>query len=191
MALINGDESPLAIFPSAVTAEACDHLLAEAAALQLEPGRVVPYGEPVGRHVHLTFLPRDHWSAAIVASAADQANTDMAWGYALSHLESLQFGAYRSGDGHDWHMDTLSHGDHVRKLTVMVQLDEGDAYDGGDLELLRFGVARPEPLDLPREALRARGTTLVFPSYLLHRVSPVTRGERRTLVAWFVGPRFR
>ena len=125
-----------------------------------------------------------------MAAAASQANEGMGWGYALSSLESLQLTTYRPGDTHGWHMDTLSHGAEVRKLTVVVQLDDGTAYDGGDLELLTFGVPDPAPFPLPADAMRQRGTVAVFPSFLLHRVTPVTRGARRTLVAWFVGPRF-
>lgn len=191
MALINGDESPLALFPGAVTAEACAALLAEAASLPLTPGRVVDVGEQVERYVHTAFLPRDHWSAAIMASAAEQANADMGWAYDLQGLETLQFSTYAPGDHHGWHMDTLSHGALVRKLTVVVQLDDGDDYDGGDLELLRFGVARAEAVELPRAPMRQRGSVVVFPSFLVHQVTPVRRGQRRTLVAWFVGPRFR
>jgi PKHD-type hydroxylase len=190
MGLINGDESPIAIFPGAVTAEACDLLLAEAEALELQPGRVVDVGERVDREVKTGFLPRDHWSSTIVQGAVTQANEAMGWNYALAGIESLQFGQYSPGDHHDWHMDTLSHGELVRKLTVIVQLDDSDAYEGGDLQLLRFGVDWHEALDLPWEPMRQRGTVMVFPSFLLHRVASVLSGRRRTLVGWVLGPRF-
>ena len=88
-------------------------------------------------------------------------------------------------------MDTLSHGELVRKLTVVVQLDDGGDYVGGDLEVLRFGSDAPSAIEVPAEAMRQRGTAIVFPSYVLHRVTPVTAGQRRTLVGWLVGPRFR
>jgi Uncharacterized iron-regulated protein len=57
------------------------------------------------------------------------------------------------------------------------------AYDGSDLEMNATG--RPEML--PRE----RGKLILFPSYQLHRVTPVTRGKRSALVAWIGGPPFR
>lgn len=191
MGLINGDESPIAIFPAAVTPEACAMLLDELATLPLGPGRVMADGAPVERHVQMAFLPHDHWSAAIMSGAVEQANEALGWRYELAAMESLQYSVYAPGDLHEWHMDTLSHGGLVRKLTVVVQLDDGADYEGGDLELLRFGVSNPEAIELPREQLRQRGTVLVFPSFLLHRVTPMMAGRRRTLVAWFVGPRFR
>lgn len=190
MGLINGDEEPLAIFPDAVTADAIDALLAEAAGLPQQPGRVVPGGRELDRRATVAFLPQDHWAAEILWAAASSANDGMGWRYALTALETVQLTTYHPGDTHGWHMDTLSHGDLVRKLTVVVQLDAPDAYDGGDLELLTFGVPDPSPFALPDDALRRRGTVTVFPSYVLHRVAPVTRGARRTLVGWFVGPRF-
>jgi PKHD-type hydroxylase len=191
MSLINGDEAALAVFPGAVLAEACALLVGELAARGLEPGRVVAHGEAVDRFVHTAFLPRDHWAAQVVVGAAEQANDAMGWGYALTGVETLQLGVYGGGDRHGWHMDTLSHGELVRKLTVVVQLDDGADYVGGDLELLRFGSDVPSAIEVPAEAMRQRGTAIVFPSYVLHRVTPVTAGQRRTLVGWLVGPRFR
>lgn len=191
MGLINGDESPVAIFPAAVTPEACDLLTDELSQAPLEPGRVVDVGERVDREMLMRFLPRDHWAAQLALGAAEQANESMGWRYELTGVESLQLGLYHPGDHHDWHMDTLSHGEQVRKLTVIVQLDPPDAYTDGDLQLLRFGVDRPDPLALPTEVLRQRGTVVVFPSFLLHRVASVSSGQRRTLVAWVLGPRFR
>jgi PKHD-type hydroxylase len=64
-----------------------------------------------------------------------------------------------------------------------VQLSEASDYEGGDLE---FFNARGEGA-----VRRPRGSVTFFPSYLAHRVSPVTRGLRRSLVAWACGPGFR
>jgi predicted 2-oxoglutarate/Fe(II)-dependent dioxygenase YbiX len=56
-------------------------------------------------------------------------------------------------------------------------------YEGGDLELM-YGN-QPQTMD------KARGAFIAFPSFLLHRVTPVTRGTRWSLVAWILGPRWR
>jgi PKHD-type hydroxylase len=89
---------------------------------------------------------------------------------------------YVPGNGHfDWHDDYSHEGDHSpRKLTVIFQLSSGDDYEGGDFQA--WGV--------PVETLsRQRGSVLVLPSFVPHRVTPVTRGMRRILVAWISGPR--
>ena len=43
----------------------------------------------------------------------------------------------------------------------------------------------------PYRAHKARGTLVAFPSYVMHRVTPVTSGTRKSLVAWVAGPKFR
>ena len=70
----------------------------------------------------------------------------------------------------------------ARKLSLSVQLSDGADYDGGDL---RF----PGPTDEP--APRERGALIAFPSFVTHRVEPVTRAERLSLVSWISGRPFR
>lgn len=89
---------------------------------------------------------------------------------------------YTPGNGHfDWHDDYSHEGESSpRKLTVIFQLSAGDEYEGGDFQ--SWGV--------PIETLsRERGSVLLLPSFVPHRVTPVTRGRRRVLVAWIAGPR--
>lgn len=100
--------------------------------------------------------------------------------------QGLQFTNYDAPSGHyTWHIDRgPGHG--IRKLSFSVQLSDPDDYEGGDLQLW-FGGPEDEVVTAPRE----RGTIMFFPSYVLHRVTPVTSGTRRSLVAWIDGPPFR
>ncbi len=82
-----------------------------------------------------------------------------------------------------WHADLGHDAEATRKLSITFQMSNPADYDGGDLEMNATG--RPE--SLPRE----RGKLILFPSYQLHRVTPVTRGKRCALVAWIGGPPFR
>lgn len=83
--------------------------------------------------------------------------------------------------GHyDWHMDT-GNMEMCRKLSLVLMLN--DEYKGGDLEIL----GGRDPI----KAEKIRGRVYGFPSYILHRVTPVTKGTRKTLVAWVSGPKFR
>jgi predicted 2-oxoglutarate/Fe(II)-dependent dioxygenase YbiX len=94
-----------------------------------------------------------------------------------------QFVEYPAGRGHfHWHNDYgLETPISSRKLTISIQLSDPDTYDGGDLEV--FGC--PDPL--PRE----RGSAIVLPAYVEHRVTPVTRGVRSALIGWLAGPPLR
>ncbi|MGB0178111.1 MAG: 2OG-Fe(II) oxygenase, partial [Owenweeksia sp.] len=83
----------------------------------------------------------------------------------------------------DWHMDfgagEISH----RKLSMTVQLSDPADYEGGDLEFMINQKVVTAP--------RTRGTVIVFPSFILHRVTPVTKGVRHSVVGWVSGTPFR
>ncbi|MDA8015328.1 MAG: 2OG-Fe(II) oxygenase, partial [Gammaproteobacteria bacterium] len=67
----------------------------------------------------------------------------------------------------------------------VVQLSDADEYEGGDFQM-HYVKAHP-----PADIIRKRGTVLIFPSLLLHRVTPVTSGVRYSLVGWYVGPSWK
>jgi PKHD-type hydroxylase len=99
-------------------------------------------------------------------------------------VEDFQYTVYdEEGSHYSWHTDRGILTASPRKLSVVIQLSDPADYDGGDLE---FGIQDP-----PIVARKARGMAYVFPSWVAHRVTPVTRGVRRTLVVWIAGPRFR
>jgi PKHD-type hydroxylase len=98
-------------------------------------------------------------------------------------FQGLQFTKYTApGQHYTWHVDRgVTTG--VRKLSLSLQLTDPDTYEGGDLEL-KFG-------EEAQTASRDRGMICLFPSWSLHRVSPVTKGTRYSLVAWVSGPPFK
>ena len=99
--------------------------------------------------------------------------------------EDFQYTVYEGNDEHyDWHMDKGgSSGFPQRKLSLVLQLSEDWEYEGGNLEF-KDG---PETFVAKKE----KGLVYAFPSYLLHRVTPVTAGVRKSLVVWIGGPAFR
>ncbi|PZX12605.1 2OG-Fe(II) oxygenase [Celeribacter halophilus] len=94
-----------------------------------------------------------------------------------------RYGAEREGH-FTWHSD-IGEGALAsrRKLTMVVQLSDGNDYEGGMLEL--------QPDANIRQADRAKGSAVLFPSFVLHRVTPVTAGERYSLSTWVHGQAFR
>lgn len=99
--------------------------------------------------------------------------------------EPLYHVTYLADDqGHyDWHIDKNGDNQPTRKLSITFQMTDPAAYDGGNLEINAYGSIDVCPRD--------RGKLILFPSYEVHRVTPVTRGTRSALVAWIVGPPFR
>ena len=106
-------------------------------------------------------------------------------GVDISGLEgNIQLARYDSSDQgfYDWHTDFAGYRP-LRKISISIQLSRSEDYDGGDLELF--------VLNQPQKVERARGALIAFPSFVLHRVAPVTRGTRWSLVAWVLGKRWR
>jgi PKHD-type hydroxylase len=136
--------------------------------------------------VWLDEVPETDWVMERIIDIVRTANRDV-FGFDVTEFaESPQvarYGAERQGH-FDWHSD-IGEGRLAerRKLTIVVQLSDPDAYDGGELDLMPgAGVQTAE---------RAQGAATLFPSFVLHRVRPVTRGARRSLTVWCHGAPFR
>ena len=101
---------------------------------------------------------------------------------------ALQYTIYDGSiQGHyDFHMDEFLPGNwpDSRKLTMVVQLTDPEEYEGG--EFLLRDISEPIP-----DKFRNRGSVIIFPSILYHKVCPVTSGTRRSLVGWYRGPTWR
>lgn len=98
--------------------------------------------------------------------------------------EAIQYTIYTEDEQgcYDWHLDWGSNTSQ-RKLSVVVQLTDPNEYEGGNLEIMASKT--PDVVD------KAIGRAVVFPSFTLHRVTPVTKGTRKTLVAWICGNAFK
>jgi PKHD-type hydroxylase len=101
--------------------------------------------------------------------------------------EPFQYTVYNGTERshYDWHMDKgyADNGAAPRKLSLVLMLSDPDEYEGGELELM----TGPQP----SKVANTQGLIHLFPSWVLHRVTPVTKGTRRSLVVWVCGPRFR
>lgn len=103
------------------------------------------------------------------------------WNFQLSGFaEPIQFGHYRQGDYYNWHQDNGGGAVSKRKLSMVVQLSDENDYAGGDLEFILGGKAH-----------RKQGSVIIFPSYQVHRVTPLLRGSRFSLAVWVSGDSYR
>lgn len=99
-------------------------------------------------------------------------------------IDDIQYTEYKGGGNHyDWHIDigpgSISH----RKVSVIVQLSDPSEYKGGELQINTGGQIKTIP--------QVKGSVAIFPSYLLHRVTPVTTGLRKSLVLWAGGGHYK
>ncbi len=133
----------------------------------------------------ITHTPEWFWVYQKLHDEILKANSNI-WNFDLHSInENIQYTEYDSQElGHfGWHMDIGSHHASLRKLSLTVQLSDPSEYEGGDLE---FMVS-----DLILKSPKTKGLCTIFPSYLMHRVTPVTKGTRKSLVLWVGGTPFR
>mgnify|MGYP001175855003 FL=1 len=161
---------------------------------------------------HLISLAKNKWNTGVTTAAADSmdqfarksdicwikdesvkkqireyyltANENAQWNFDIKGMEDVQIARYRKGEFYNWHTDgdgirpIPSEPTIVRKISMSIILNDG--YKGGELEIKHLSK-------IPN----TMGTIIVFPSYFTHRVKPVRRGTRYSLVAWFGGPKFK
>ena len=111
--------------------------------------------------------------------------------YKLEYFQPVQFARYRDGGHYGWHQDInesgISPDGESRKLSLTFSLSDPKTYEGGHLEFYR-GERPMEEQD--KEDIRDQGSVVVFDSRDYHRVTPVTKGTRYSIVCWTVGPNF-
>ena len=121
------------------------------------------------------------------------------WNIDFDFAETCQYTEYGTKQFYNWHQDTGVIPDNglERKLSCSLLLNNGNEYDGGDMQ---FSWLNPDSNDNQPKTivdsanaynLRNKGTLIIFPSYLIHRVTPITRGKRKSLVIWWKGKSFR
>jgi PKHD-type hydroxylase len=159
--------------------------------LPLEQAQLTGKGNGSIRHTQLAWVHRNDETEDLylrMEAVVLRLNIDL-FHFDLSGLTSMQYAVYRQEEAgyFDWHNDYGRYrgdpGQEPRKITMSLQLSQGASYDGCDLE-----VRAAHPVDV---APRERGTLMAFRANALHRVTPITRGVRKSLVVWAAGPEFR
>jgi PKHD-type hydroxylase len=146
----------------------------------------------------------DLWIYKEIHPYLERANKESGWNFQYDYSESCQFTKYKLNQYYDWHCDsweksydkpkTPSHGK-IRKLSMTCQLTDGSEYKGGELEF-DYRQYDPNVRDEKRHIVTAKeilpmGSIIIFPSFVWHRVKPVTEGTRYSLVVWNLGHPFK
>lgn len=117
---------------------------------------------------------------------------DMFYNFDLNGYETIQYTEYDDHElgKYDFHMDTVMDVDYndyeMRKLSLTILLNKpGVDFEGGDFEINNSSELNPLKIET------FPGRVIAFPSFMIHRVAPVTKGKRKSLVVWVLGPKFR
>jgi len=131
----------------------------------------------------------------------ETANAEAGWNFDWDFSEACQFTIYEKNQYYGWHYDSAPepyddpnnlniHGK-IRKLSVTISLSDESEYEGGDFEFdFRNNDGEKNQSSVCKE-IRPKGSIVVFPSFVRHRVKPVTSGTRYSLVIWNLGKPFR
>ena len=147
----------------------------------------------------------DNWIYKEIQPFISAANKLADWNFDWDYSENCQFTKYSVGQYYGWHCDSFPkpynksndinlHGK-IRKLSVTISLTDPDEYEGGNLEFdfrnqVDWETNKKQGIKECTE-IRPKGSIIVFPSFVWHRVTPVTRGTRYSLVIWSLGKPFR
>jgi PKHD-type hydroxylase len=179
---------PWAYMSNLFTVDECNKIIQEYKE-KLFPGTISNNNELLEtRSSFINFLdsasPSTQWIFQRVAAGIKHVN-DQFFNFEIEKIEVLQFSEYdESYKGfYAQHVDTGYQVNGFRKLSFSVLLSDPEKYKGGDLN---FYFKKD-----PQAAIKDQGTMIVFPSYTLHEVTPVTSGTRYALVGWIWGPKFK
>ena len=132
----------------------------------------------------ITSTPETAWIYERMAFVAGELNARYYNFDLYGFCEDMQFTIYEETESHyTWHMDMGDNSRAPRKMSMVLQLSDPSEYEGGELQVRT--KAEPEIVN------KQKGLIAMFPSYILHRVTPVTKGVRYTLVVWACGPAFK
>jgi PKHD-type hydroxylase len=145
----------------------------------------------------------EQWIYDEILPYVNTANKNAGWNFEFSWSESCQFTKYKLDQYYDWHCDSWDrpYGQDfdnpnligkVRKLSVTVSLSDPNDYEGGELEFDFRNLDPDKPANIKIcEEIKPQGSIVVFPSHVWHRVKPVTKGTRYSLVIWSCGYPFK
>ena len=197
-------------FKSAIPERICDDIVRYGKQLQDEMALTGGFGDVKNlnkkqiknlkkkRNSDIVWM-NDKWIYKEIHPYIHTANQSAGWNFQWDHSESFQFTKYTKCQFYDWHCDGWdqpyqresandpSHGK-IRKLSVTVTLTDPKKYKGGELEFdFRNQDLDKKPNIHKCTEILPKGSLVVFPGFVWHRVCPVKSGERNSLVIWNLG----
>jgi PKHD-type hydroxylase len=177
-------------YKSTFTEQEIKNILFKLQSINYESAKVAS-GEPTPemRVSNIKWIPKTEewgWLYQKLMEVALEANQKL-WNFDILNVEEIQYTEYNeSNNGHyNWHQDLgdglFSH----RKISISVQLSDPSQYNGGDLQFWLGGESNIVSVE------KSLGEATIFPSYLMHRVTKVYWGTRKSLVMWIGGSHFR
>ena len=189
----NNDPQNFYWYKQGFTKEELDKIYNDVAQLPFEKATILSENNTEAikaiRSSSIKWIPKDQnwqWLHDKLMNMALEANNSL-WHFDLISVdENIQYTEYYdTAEGHyTWHQDIGGGSASKRKISITVQLSDPEEYEGGDLEMWQGGESVVK-------SARGAGVVFIFPSYMMHRVTKVTKGTRRSFVLWIGGQHYR
>ena len=190
------------IFPRAVKPNICEQIVQDCKQNILETALVSNLDQssrddPSIRKTSVHFIKdKDNKVNGLAWHFLREANK-LQFHYDLTYFQAIQFAEYKDGGFYGWHQDAsgIEPNNETRKLSLSLILSDPNTFEGGELQFYNGGKHLEDMGDVTGEQIQndiqAQGTVVVFDSRDWHRVQPVTKGVRYSIVCWTVGPNFK
>jgi len=190
------------VFPRAIVPDVCEQIVKDCKKNILKKASI--YGsdkkgrdDPEIRKTSIHFVKdKDNKVNELAWHFLREANK-IQFNYDLEYFQAIQFAEYKNGGFYGWHKDDsgLSKSNEIRKLSLTLVLSAPDTFEGGELQFYNGDRPMDDVGEITGEQvkndIKSQGTVIVFDSRDWHRVTPVTKGVRHSIVCWTVGANFK
>jgi PKHD-type hydroxylase len=186
-------------FTSALSKKTCKKIIDAGIKLPLEKAVIDKDTKNLKkRNSNISWI-NDKWIYDIIFPFIENANKNAEWNFQYDWAESCQFTKYEKKQHYGWHCDSfktpynnpenLNFNNKIRKLSITISLSDPKDYKGGIFE---FDFKDKEKSNIVKcKEILPQGSIVVFPSHVWHRITPVTKGTRYSLVTWILGFPFK
>ena len=190
------------IFPRVVHPDVCEQIVKDCKENILNQASILNYDkssrdDPSIRKTSIYFITDKNNKINELAWHFLREANKIHFNYDLTFFQAIQFGEYSEGCHYGWHRDTggMYQENETRKLSLTLVLSDPDTFEGGELQFYNGDRPMEEMGGVTGEQvtndIKSQGTVVVFDSRDFHRVTPVTKGVRHSIVCWTVGPNFK
>ena len=190
------------VFPRAVDPDVCEQIVKDCKQNILNKASIYGYDkkgrdDPEVRKTSIHFIKdKDNNINELAWHFLREANK-IQFNYDLEYFQAIQFGEYKDGGFYGWHQDAsgIDPNNETRKLSLTLVLSNPDTFEGGELQFYNGGRPMEDSDEITVEQvtndIKSQGTVIVFDSRDFHRVTPVVKGTRHSIVCWCCGPNFK
>tara|TARA_Y100001951_G_C11260209_1_gene252023 strand:- start:413 stop:1012 length:600 start_codon:yes stop_codon:yes gene_type:complete len=191
------------IFNNILPKTFCDEVVAYATGFSLNKGITFleeknPKAKKINRirRSNVRFF-NDPWIINELRPLVEISNKESNWNFEYSKNEDVQFTEYKKNQYYGFHADSspvpFKKGNLtglIRKLSMSVNLTDSNKYKGGEF-VFKVPTGNGEYEEIVPEGFNKKGSVVIFPSFVIHTVKPVTKGKRHSLVMWTSGKPFQ